>query len=54
MLQDKGVELKIIDDLLYCLTVSEMGRYAPTDIGPASEGILTQVAEVINKLERCL
>lgn len=54
MLQDKGVEKQVIDDLLYCLTVSEMGRYAPSGVGSASEGILTQVAEVINKLERCL
>lgn len=54
ILQDKGVDKQVTDDLLYCLTVSEMGRYAPSDTGTASEGILTQVAEVINKLESYL
>lgn len=54
LLQDQGLDPELIDRVQTCLTISEMGRFAPAGAFSSNGDLLTETKQVIDELDKSL
>jgi hypothetical protein len=54
LLQERGLDPELVDRVQNCLTISEMGRFAPAGAFSSNSDLITETKEVIDELDKSL
>jgi hypothetical protein len=54
LLQERGLAPDLVDRVQHCLTISEMGRFAPAGAFSSNGDLLTETKQVIDELDKSL